>query len=417
MGVSSVLLLWGFQISVSGSGIPAYFILFIPLFFILHPRMKDVYFFISLNVVFFAISLLQIYQGVVFTTPARSFGAVPVYCFAFVFLGKCFSVLRGSYDALKTFFLSVKYLLFIQVLVQLVQLVLWMNGVFNTNYNNIMGMPRVYGLFAEPSHVAFSLSPFIYLLFFETRLMKEWIGKWGILSIFVIFILCPSTTLVGIIGLALFFRQWKSVSSIRAFAARTVFNLVVIGPVIWSVIYIPALSDRMTDLYTILDDPSAITTALNLSSLLLYKGYEMARASLTHFVLGVGFLNLQFLNEYSAVSLLNEWLYEANKADGTSFGFKAVGEYGYIGLSIIVYAIAVFVKNLKKAEAQYVLENSLIFGLIVTCLRGASYFDGLPLLASVVLYQKICVSSKQFVERFLKVPNTSHLHHSHRSSQ
>lgn len=405
LGISSVLFLWGFQVFIKDSGIPFYLILFVFLLFLTRITTEDVFLYIFLNFILFVISLFQAYQGVIFTTPLRSFSAIPVYCFAFVVLNRCVNILRKNDLDFRVLFLVLRYFLFTQILVQGLQLILWMSGWFDTDYKLIMGIPRTSGYFFEPSHLAFSLSPFIYLFFVRRKLMIQWIGKSGVFCVLFIYLLCPSTTVVGIIGLALLVVHYGSVTSMNQFVKRIVFSLAAVSSVVWLLLYVPALNDRVLSLYTVIDDPSSVEGGLNASSLAFYKGYEMAYASLRHFVLGVGFLNFQFLNEHSSVSLLSELLYELNKSDGTTIGFKVIGEYGYLGLFIMTYAIIVFVKNIRRTEIKYVLENAFIFGLMASCLRGASYFDGPPFLAFVLLFQRMDGFAQETLKRFLKPQN------------
>ena len=115
----------------------------------------------------------------------------------------------------------------------------------------------------------------------------------------------------------------------------------------------------------------------------------MALGGLQHYFLGVGFLNFQILNEYSFVSFLSNLAWELNAMGGTSVAFKLIGEFGYIGVLIILFSLIAFAKSIRQDDYKKTLGTFFLFGLIVSFVRGASYFDGIPVLAFAVLYRNI----------------------------
>lgn len=385
-GLSCVIFLWPIQIWIQNVGIPLYIIISPLLILLSKFTNKNIILFVGILFLLFVLSILQKAQGVVFTTPMRSFTAIVIFCFVFTCASRWLHIVLTNKQ--KIFFLFCKYFLITQVLIQLLQLTLWKIGLFNTNYKHLFEIPRCYGYFLEPSLVASGLSPFVYLFVFHRKLFFYWLGKSGIICLFLIFILCPSTTLVGVLAIAAFFLQIRSCTSVRALAFTLISSIFLIATFVWIISHIPATMDRIVDLCSAFSDPESISGAQNFSSLLLLKGFQMASASLEHYILGVGFLNFQFLNDYSAVSLLNDFLYESNAFEGTSSGFKLVGEFGYLGLIVLIIMLFIFLKNIKKTNHNIILENFMLFGLMASCIRGASYFDGFQLLALVVIINK-----------------------------
>ncbi|MGX9367342.1 hypothetical protein ACTVJH_15095 [Desulfoplanes sp. PS50] len=398
-GLACVIFLWPIQISLLNVGIPFYFLVSPLCLFLSKFTKNNIFMFIVGILLLFTFTIIQSAQGVIFTTPLRSFMAIPFFIFIFTCISRWLDIILKSKQ--KFFFRFCSFFLQTQLLVQLSQLILWKLGLFNTHYKYLFNIPRFYGFFLEPSLVAFGLSPFVYLFIFHRKLAFLWLGKRGVISIFLIFIICPSSTLVCVLGIASFFRLLSSSNSIRSFIIKTVSASVIGFILFWVIINIPATSARVFDLVAALSDPARINGSLNFSSLLFLKGWQMACAGLKYYSLGVGFLNFQFLNDYSSVSFINDFLYEANAFEGTSVGFKLIGEFGYLGFVILLANFYIFFKNIKKNDQCSILENFILFGLIIGCIRGPSYFDGFTIIALVVIFNKLGPSLFHFSKSFL----------------
>jgi len=390
LGIASIIFLWPIQIFWGTIGAPAY--IFTSVIFICFSRFTaaDSIRFVAGTIFLFVLLYLQKLQGITLSTPLRTILAIP----AFTFIMACaFRWLRivlqnGPFPLFNIF----RIFLFGQLLTQLCQLAACWYGLYSVNYEHyLLNIPRVSGFFGEPSCVAFSLSPFIYLVLCRWRLAVKWLGKIGLTSLGLTFVLCPSSTLIAAVAIALFLRQIQS----RSFCS-VVFSmfLLLLGGclLILAIDHIPAVSSRVYGVANLLSGTQYVNINTNLSVLMLLKGWQMALGGLQHYFLGVGFLNFQVLNDYSFVSSLSYLAWAKDAMGGTSVAFKLIGEFGYIGLFIVFFSFIALAKDIRHDDYKKTLAAFFLFGLIASFLRGASYFDGIPILAFTVLYRNIRLS-------------------------
>jgi len=387
LGITSILFLWSIQIFYRQVGVPLYLVTSI--FFIYFSRFTrdDITMFIAVMSCLFLLLFLQKLQGIVLSTPFRTIVAIPSFSFIVVCSYRWLNLtLKDSNLGLFRVF---RFFLLGQLLVQLCQLFAWVVGLYAPRYQQyLFDIPRVTGFFNEPSHVAFSLSPFIYLGICHRKLAIKWLGKIGLVSLGLTFILCSSATLIGIIAIAFFVRLIQKCRSFPSVVASISWFFLGCSFLILLIFYIPALSQRFGGLVDIVSGAENLNTATNLSALMFIKGWQMALGGLQHYPLGVGFLNFQILNELSSVSFLSDTIWELNAMGGTSVGFKLIGEYGYLGLIVVVFSFIIFLKNIHSSDYRLIIENFFLFGLFGSFLRGASYFDGTPILAFAILYKR-----------------------------
>ncbi|MGX9365618.1 hypothetical protein ACTVJH_06205 [Desulfoplanes sp. PS50] len=375
-GLAMIMFLWPMQISVSDSGIPIYIPISLFLLLVSNIDYKYIFVFLLFFCILVFLSLLQCLQGVSFTTPIRSLLSIPIFCFVVSCAYRWIALAEKNNFLI--FFKIAKLFLLLQCVLQVAQVVLFELGMFETHYQHLFGFPRCSGFFEEPSHVAYGLSPFLFLFCFYNKLFFAWMGRKEAILIFCIFALSPSSTLVAVFMIIVCFLLIRSCNSLKSFL-RIIFPILLLSFCIFVALFqVPATSERFFNLVNVFFDPSIIQASDNLSALMFLKGFQMAFASLQNFPFGSGFLNFQFLNDYSSVSMLSDMHYVMNMHDGTSVGFKLVGEYGYIGLLLIFYLICAFLKNIRKTNIKLVFQNMCFFGVIVCCVRGGSYFDGSP---------------------------------------
>jgi hypothetical protein len=159
--------------------------------------------------------------------------------------------------------------------------------------------------------------------------------------------------------------------------------------IVLTVIHIPDVNVRIMSLLNVISGSSEIDVNVNVTTLAYIKGAEMAWAGLLHYPLGVGLLNLQVLNDFSIASSVSELMYQLNSKDGGSIAFKLIGEYGYIGILMVVLIFVTCVNSVRSSDFKNILFGIMLFGIIATFLRGASYFDGVPIIALTILFIKI----------------------------
>jgi len=388
LGISSIVFFWALDMSFGSVGIPVYFITSIFIIHVSKFTRADAARFIGFVVGLSLFLAIQKAQGVVFTTPLRTISSVLFISFIVVCVYRWLSIiLRGGSFLL---FTILRVLLVSQLVIMICQLLAWYVGVYhNDDTHYLLDIPRVPGVFGEPANVAVSLSPFIYLFFCYRELARKWLGKSGLTCLLVILLLCPSTTLIAIIGIALFFKQVQSLKKIRSLILSLFVFLTVGSLLVFAVFKIPDLNIKVMDLFNVVSGSSELDSNINITTLVYIKGAEMAWASLSHYPLGVGILNLQFLNDFSVASSVSTEMYNLNSKDGGSIAFKLIGEYGYIGLLIVILIVATCINCVRSSNFNNILFGMMLFGIIATYIRGASYFDGVPIIALTILFMKV----------------------------
>jgi hypothetical protein len=146
--------------------------------------------------------------------------------------------------------------------------------------------------------------------------------------------------------------------------------------------YIPFINDRVVSIFKYFQS-GTLQGIVNISSLVYIKGFQMASHALLYYPIGVGFLNMGVLNEYSSVSQLNELLFTLNKDDGSSILFKILTEFGILGLLFFSGSLHRLIKLSRNNGDIY--EQAFLFSFVAASVRGASYFDG-PLIIGISIY-------------------------------
>ena len=119
-----------------------------------------------------------------------------------------------------------------------------------------------------------------------------------------------------------------------------IFSVILIA-IVLTLKYLPEVSERSTVIADLLTGGD-INAALNLSALIYYKGYEMAYYGITHYPFGVGFLNMEYLNQFSSVSQISNFLYDLNKDDSLKIICNLILKLVYKWLNGFVNRIILF---------------------------------------------------------------------------
>ena len=299
------------------------------------------------------------------------------------------------------FFKIIKVFLYIQLTIQFFQIIELIpnKGQFNHYFFPIL---RTGGFFSEPSTLAVSLSPFIFLCIGNLQLARRLLGLSGVLAVVVSLILSPSTTAVAVILLALAFL----IVNLRFNNAHVVFfvSIVVGCGAVLTLIFVQDVFERVYSTFALLTGQNP-ETDLNFSALMFFKGYEMALHGITNFPFGVGILNFQSLAENSSISLLSYIASISNSGSGTSMLFKIIGEFGVFGIAFMLFAVVMFLKNNKDGSYHAIMQNFFIFNLFALAIRGNSYFDGTPLITISVIFMSYSIfrrSKKSASQNYLR---------------
>lgn len=384
IGLSSVIFLWDIQIGFGSIGVPVYIgiNLLLYLTYGIYPSELKRLFLIIISL--FLFTYIQTIGIVYLTTPLRSLAAIPIFAIMIVICVKWFVLVRKD---LGVFFKVIKVFIIIQLVYQIYQFFLWSFGFYTVSYDHyVLNLPRLSGFFSEPSHVAYGLSSFIYLIIFNFNLALKYLRKTGLICLLFIFLISPSSTLIAIVFLGLLLKFLIFRGTIKSNLYKVIGVISGVALFIFILNSMPDFNERIILSYNYFFSNDEMMAEDNLSVLVLVKGWQMSSASLTHTFLGAGFLNFQFFNDYSEISSLSDLLYELNSMEGASIGYKLVGEYGYLGVFLILYAFIKFLKNCIVKEELNNFENFFLFGLLASFIRGASYFDGVIMITFSIIY-------------------------------
>lgn len=389
-GLFSIIIAWPLAIGVGTVTVDVY-LFAMPIFLVMTGfRGRDILNVVVLSACGYCYLIIQLSTGVTLDSPVRSLVAIPAFGVALIFSAYWLRIIRsGGTRSAASFFAVGRAALFIELAVQIAQLIGWAAGVIHPNYHYYFGgLPRVSGIFSEPSHVAIGLAPFVYMIICHPESSRRFLGRGAVLLVCLIGLISPSATLIAVVALASLLRLVPQKVSLRSLVKAITFA-VIATPALWYLITdVPVIKDRIIDVFLLVSSANPGDASANLSSLLFIKGLQMAEAALRHFPAGVGMLNMSVLNSYSSISDLSYFLQHQNASDGTSLLFKLVGEFGYAGALIAAFACVFLIRRPRQMDINVQIDRMMVFGLVATFIRGTSYFDGVPLLGLAVIYSK-----------------------------
>lgn len=234
------------------------------------------------------------------------------------------------------------------------------------------------GVFEEPSHFGLAYLP---VLLFRMSVARKPTQLLLLVSALVVAGLLQSLTMVAGIAIT------------ASLLLRSSWLLLFIAPVgaVAAALDLTYYSDRLT-----LSSDSS-----NLSTLVFLQGWENA---VTNFIethgLGVGFQQFGIAGSTGEITAkLSRMLQGStiNLMDGSTAGSKLIGEFGVIGLALIVAFLVAAARSIRVIRAAQALRPSardvhrLFFCSLVTTyifeifIRGVGYFDGGAFLAVVAL--------------------------------
>ena len=378
----SVITLWMIQVPIYNYGIPLYFILAPFLIAILGLRVKDIKVIIILYVSMLSIFILQNFQDIELVYMSRVYGALIFLPIVLIVTIKSLLILINESE--KQFVLTIKACVYIVFCLMVFQYILWVLNLYDTRYQHLfLNIPIFSGPYSEPSHLAMSLSPAIFLSIRQLILRSRDQIKMPRIIMLATFLLAPSLTfiLVAIFSLIIItielVKLKKKPNSIF-YISTLLFFTVGISYLFLQSDYFASRIDGVISLLYFNEDSRLI----NLSALVFFKGFQMAMLAISDYPLGVGILNMAFLSPFVEASYYNDLLYDLNSNDGSSMLFKVISEFGYFGIGFITTAVFYCIRLLLKNQAVY---SAIIFGFIASFIRGASYFDGAPIIAISLL--------------------------------
>jgi hypothetical protein len=261
-----------------------------------------------------------------------------------------------------------------------VQIVLWQAGVYPVEYwNYFLPLPRFSSIFAEPSHLAIAISPYYFFTLIDRVSSTK---KYDWICCGLIFILCPSSTLILFVAFVLLIKRVTNSKNKIYVISGIAF---VLSLMFFALDYLPDLQSRINDFTSVVSGAEVVNTQMNPSTLLFLKGLQTAHITIKEYQMGVGLLNMGFASSGTDVSALNYFYEFENSDDGTSLLFKIISEAGVLGLLFIVYSVWRFYLFLKGGGEDFYLA-CILSSLLASFLRGTSYYDGVVIIAISIVF-------------------------------
>lgn len=273
-------------------------------------------------------------------------------------------------------------LAWLQLSVQLIELAEFVSLRQSAPQHYIFPIPRYSGLYAEPSHLAVSYSPFI------IAMAGRWWGIFGGRLTWPLWIptaasliLCPSATLLAVAVAGSIFALGRNIVLALCFAGLFTSIAWFFSDEILQALPIE-ISARITTIFEIVG-LGYFDNKTNLSSLVFYGGAQASLSVLQNYPLGVGFQNLSAAYSLPELMQYRYFVGDRNINDGGSIAFKVIGEFGIVGLFFWVWCMAKTYLICRTPEMKEIA--FLTFPIVAFSIRGASYFDGPVLIAFAVL--------------------------------
>lgn len=343
---------------------------------------------------------LQLLWGVPGTDPVRTVGGIVLISIVIPSLIECFDAVKDERLGGRVFFAGTRILLTLQLAFQLLQIIVPALAV-RTSEHYFLPIIRPPGFFAEPSHLAIGLSPFVGLLIVMPQYARRVLRRSGITAVIFSLILCPSTLAIAIVLAAAAIRL---VARGRLGWRGAVTTLAAIAVAVWVGMETDAVRERIGDLS---GGFAAGTDSheTNLSSLVFLQGAYMSVEGVSRYPLGVGILNFQ-----SLTNVVEVWV-DLNIKDASSLFFKGLGEFGVLFLFFEAAGIFLLIRAVRSRSMDIhtrALYFMFSFSFLVAGMRGASYYDWAPAIGFALAYIQLEGAFRCTI-RTLKPINGKHL--------
>lgn len=375
----AVMFFWRFQMTVYTATVPVYLAL-VPLALLLDIPRDAVVRTLVFGAVTMGALLVVLLQGAELARPSVTLVGLLIVMVCWVGIGAAIRELR--LDGWKALALAVKVVIRLQLALQLAA-ILGLDPLGNRTFPHYyLPIDRMPGLLIEPSHVAITFSPLIAAAFWpKDRCFGGELTRWDFALVFAIVFLCPSATLVAVLGLALALRI-AARAPVLGFAMIAVPVLIVQNLGIVLGLLPDAIADRIGTLVFIVRT-GYFDGSSNLTSVVFYGGFRAAMTTLADYPLGLGFLNMGAAYATDGLAHYMSVAGDTNVHDGSSMLFKLVTEFGWLGVAFVVYSVLVIWRYFTTHEGD-LTAGVLAFALLAFFARGASYLDG-PVLVSLAV--------------------------------
>src|SRR5277367_2515075 len=192
-------------------GIPAYVIL-TPLILVIQGR-RAVMAGMAIGAVLFAYEFCKNFQSDYQETMKGILGLIALSALLPTIYFALISVLRCPPEFIGKWLVNTLLLIFVAIVLENF---LGPMGLVHSKYPHYFLPIRSYsGFFAEPSHVAIALAPFLIMATFDFRLFRRYLGMTGVWCLLATVLICSSATEFGILAMAMVALALKNASQGR----------------------------------------------------------------------------------------------------------------------------------------------------------------------------------------------------------
>ena len=153
-------------------------------------------------------------------------------------------------------------------------------------------LPRVSGLFQEPSHLAMGLAPIYFILIQKDNNIIKYFKRYDKYTLIIIAILCPSSTLFIAIVFSYLLKIFQKPNTRRI---KQFLYYFILSPIFifFLITKFDFLNDRVFSLFNYYNK-GLEGEALNISSMILIKGFQMTEHALTFYPLALELITCLF---------------------------------------------------------------------------------------------------------------------------
>lgn len=256
---------------------------------------------------------------------------------------------------------------------------------------------RVNSILSEPTYLATSLSPAVYVSVRNLIKKKTFIFS-RLQSIIIIIISILTTSTIGYLGLII-----SVILSLEVLRLRYIFIAITISLIGYFLAYnyVSDFSSRVNSAKGLWVEEDFHIDNTNNSSFVLYNNLHIAKKNLMKYPLfgtGLGSHETAF-KKFTLTKSLIQYDFEFNVKDGNSLFVRLCTETGLLGLSFIFIIIfnGFIYKTKKEVDADYHIIIShaiLIFILLVLIRQGNYMLNGLTLMFLIYHFNKISYKEK-----------------------
>ena len=256
---------------------------------------------------------------------------------------------------------------------------------------------RVNSILPEPTYLATSLSPAVYISIRNLINKNTFIFSY-FQSIVIILISILTTSTIGYLGILI-----SIILSLDFFRLRYIIFTVLISILVYNIAYNNVLdfSERVNSAKGLWIDKDFTINNTNNSSFVLYNNLHIAKENLMNYPLfgtGLGSHETAF-KKFTLTKSLIQYDFEFNIKDGNSLFIRLSTETGLFGLFFIFIIIfnGFIYKSNSQLETDYhmIISHAIFIFMVLVLIRQGNYMlNGLPFMFLIYHFNKISYNEK-----------------------